>query len=72
MLQAYLGEGDGAFPMSPDVGRMNILENSRERTTGAVWTRAALTRQGMYISRCRHMQRPDYNIYTDKLSNMAG
>lgn len=32
----YLVEGDGAFPMSPNVGRMNVLEDSRERTTGAV------------------------------------
>lgn len=36
--------------MSPDVGGMNILENSGERTTGAMGAGAALPRQGRDIS----------------------
>lgn len=42
VLQEYLCDRQSAFPMSPDVGRMNILENSRERTAGAMRAGAAL------------------------------
>lgn len=53
-MHVYLVEGDSAFPMSPDVWRMNVLENSRERTAGSVWARAALTCR--HISPCRNIQ----------------
>lgn len=74
MLQAYLGKGHGAFPMSPDVGGMNILENRGERATGAVWTGAVLTWQGGRVS-CRIWTEDNgqtIDIDTDNLSNMAG
>ncbi len=75
--RVYLVEGDSALPMSPDAGRVDVLEHRRERTTGAVWTRAALTRQCRHVSPCRNIQMlfnhtrgqgSDYNTYT----NMVG